>query len=207
MSLSLKNLSCFIALALLLLAGGMFTGCQNFSSSRSGAGGTNSPPATDALARLRPGDQLSVVFSGVQVPPDKFEGRIKEDGCISLPYVGSVQASGKTTAELEEEVRSLYVPKYYAKHFTVVVNSENRFFYVDGEVRNPGRYVYAGEMAVLKAVASASGFTDFAKKRKVRLIRANGQKFVVDCIKAQNEPALDLPVYPNDKIIVPRRLW
>jgi len=71
----------------------------------------------------------------------------------------------------------------------------------------PSRQPHPGEMTVIKAIASAQGFTDFANKHKVRLTRANGHSFIVDCDDALKNPQLDLPVYPGDKIDVPRSLW
>ena len=77
----------------------------------------------------------------------------------------------------------------------------------DGEVKVPGRHAYSGRMTVTKAIASAGYFTDFARKTKVRLIRVNGKKETIDCVKAEREPSLDLLVYPGDSIHVPRRLF
>ena len=60
---------------------------------------------------------------------------------------------------------------------------------------------------MLKAIASAGGFTDFANKKKVKLTRVDGRTQTVNCVKALDNPSLDLEVYPGDKIHVPRRLW
>lgn len=181
---------------MLLLA----SGCQTGSSAKPSA---KIDPA-DLPNRLRPEDLVSVDFSGVTNPPERFNGRIKEDGTISLPFIGQVVAAGKTTGELEKEIHDLYVPKLFVR-LTVNVNSENRFYTVYGEVRNPSRQVYSGEMGILKAIASAGGFTDFARKTSVKLIRANGQVITVNCKRAVERPELDLPVYPGDQVFVPRR--
>jgi protein involved in polysaccharide export with SLBB domain len=61
-------------------------------------------------------------------------------------------------------------------------------------------------MTVLKAIQAAGDFTDFGKKSKVEVIRANGHKEKpVDCYKAIKNPKLDLPIFPGDQVIVPRR--
>ena len=135
-----------------------------------------------------------------------MRGRIKEDGHISLAYItNDVVAVGKTTAQLEKAIQELYVPRFF-NHLTVNVNTENRWFFVDGEVRTPNRLIYSGKMTVLGAIASAGGFTDFANKRKVQLIRGkDGSTLTQDCFKAKKKSDLDLTVYPGDKIIVPRR--
>jgi polysaccharide export outer membrane protein len=131
---------------------------------------------------------------------------IKEDGTITMSSIGHVQAAGKTAGELQNEIYNLYVPKYY-RHLTVTVNTGDRVYYVTGEVKSPGRQLYVGQMTVTKAITTAGDFTDFANHTKVRLIRSNGQTIKVNCDKALQDPSLDLPVYPNDQIQVPRRIF
>jgi protein involved in polysaccharide export with SLBB domain len=177
------------------------TGCQSPSNKAARAGAAT---INETLGRLRPDDLVTVVFTGAPSSPDRFDGRIKQDGHISLPLVGSVLAAGKTTGELEKEIHDLYVPRFYI-NLNVNVNSENRYFFVDREVKKPDRIVHSGKITVLQAIASAGGFTDFANKKKVQLIRANGEIHRINCIKAATNPELDLEVYPGDKIIVPRR--
>jgi protein involved in polysaccharide export with SLBB domain len=98
------------------------------------------------------------------------------------------------------------VPKYY-RHLTVTVNTGDRVYYVTGEVKQPGRQLYVGQMTVTKAITTAGDFTDFANHKKVRLIRANGQTIKVNCDKALQDPSQDPSVYPNDQIQVPRKIW
>jgi protein involved in polysaccharide export with SLBB domain len=117
-------------------------------------------------------------------------------------------AANKTRGELEREIHDYYVPSIY-KQMTVVVRHEpqTRFYSVGGEVKAPGRQVYISAMTVLKAIQSSGDFTDFANKRRVKLIHANGKSQVVNCKKIIKYPNLDLPVYPGDTIVVPRRLF
>ncbi|MBM3834051.1 MAG: polysaccharide export protein [Verrucomicrobia bacterium] len=168
---------------------------------------TNSAPSINPSSNLlRVGDPLTINFTGVQDPPGQHQERIKEDGMITLPLIGSIQAAGKTIGQLQQEITERYVPKYY-KRLNVTIASEMRFFVVIGEVRKEDRHQFAGEMTVLKAIAAAGGFTDFAKRTKVQVTRANGKKITVDCNKAQKDPSVDVAIYPDDKIYVPRRLF
>jgi len=149
---------------------------------------------------------VSVGFSGTADPiPDHVEP-IKENGTISLPYLGEVRAVGRTAGELQNDIYNLYVPKYYVR-LTVTVSSPQRVFYVGGEVKQPGRQLYIGETSVTKAIQAAGDFTDFANRAKVWLIRSNGERIKVNCTKALQDPSLDPPVYPGDQIQVPRRLF
>lgn len=153
-------------------------------------------------------DALIISFSDLPMPVAPVEDRIKQDGTITLMLNQKFTAAGKTRGDLEKEIRECYVPKYY-KYLTVTVRRQDqtRFYYVGGEVKIPGRQVYLGPMTVLKAIQSCGDFTDFAKQRAVELTRADGRKFTINCKKARQDPSLDLEVYPNDKIHVPRTWW
>lgn len=188
----------------LLALGLAVSGCATTGTNSAAAGdtgGTKPPPVDD---KLRVGDQVSIIFQGgSDLGP--HEERIKEDGTITLKHISSIKAAGLSAGELQRNIHAAYVPKFYPS-LVVTVKSEDRFFYVNGEVKLNNRYVYSGEHSVLKAIATAGGFTDFAAIQRVELTRVDGKKYIVDCKKAQKKPELDLPVYPGDRIYVPRRI-
>ncbi len=165
---------------------------------------TNSSPIEVNVDRFVIGDLVKVTFSGTIEPIQAHEERIKDDGTITLPHIGAIKADGKTPGELQKAITDAYVPDYY-KRLTVTVSSDRRVYYVGGQVRSPGRQEYLGTTTVTKAIQSAGDFTDFADRRKVLLTRADGKKFTVNCIKAAKDPALDMAVFPGDKLEVPMR--
>jgi polysaccharide export outer membrane protein len=124
---------------------------------------------------------------------------------VTLPYNVQINAVGKTTGELQTEIRNRYVPDYYV-NLTVNVKAEERFYYVDGEVKIPSRQPYLGEMTVMRAIASAGGFTEFANKSKIELRRANGETLRINSSKVRSNPKLDPQVFPNDQIVVPKKI-
>jgi polysaccharide biosynthesis/export protein VpsN len=155
------------------------------------------------------GDLVTVTFissSGDPTVLPMHSERIREDGTITLLYIGPITAVGKTAGELQKEIHDLYVPKYFTD-LNVTVKGETAYFYVDGEVLNRGAKEYPGEMTIVKAISVAGGFTDFAKRTKVQLTRGNHTE-IVNVQKAIKDPRYDVPVYPGDRINVPRRiLW
>ena len=161
-------------------------------------------PSVNQSGRLGSGDVLRIIFSDVPQPPQPVEIRIPEDGRITLPYNITVNAMGKTVSQLQEEIRKEYVPKLFVR-LTVNIKTEDRFYYVGGEVRAPARQIYNGEITVLRAIDSGGGFTDFAQRKKIELRRANGEVHIINWDKARRDPKLDLKVYPNDQITVHRR--
>ena len=200
----------FFRLGSLLLAAAILSGCETFDSASSAppSGANASADTGGGMDILRPGDLVQVFFSGNSQAPKDFNERIKEDGTISPPMIttpgdGPVKADGKTVGELQKILQERY--NKYFRNLTVTVLTESRSFYVNGEVRNSSRQSYSGAITVTKAIAAAGGFTDFAKRSKVRLIRANGEKHTINYDKALRKPELDLPVHPGDQIVVPRR--
>jgi protein involved in polysaccharide export with SLBB domain len=169
------------------------------------SGGGNRTAYTNFVDILRPGDLVEVRFSGNPSAPEPKVERIKDDGTITLPFLTEpLRAAGKTAGDLQREIHDRYVPNIF-RQLTVTVGTDQRVFFVDGEVKDPGRIQWYGQITVLGAIAAAGGFTDFAARGRVELTRLNGEYHVIDATSAKRNPALDLPVIPGDKIYVPRR--
>jgi polysaccharide export outer membrane protein len=197
-------------LGLMLAAGFFITGCATgpeeipFSpvdiEGNDQAGGI----LADDMVRFAKDDVVQVTFSGIPNPPEPHAENIKDDGTVTLPWVGAIKAEGKTPGELQKEIHAKYVPDYY-KRLTVVVSTARRVYDVQGQVRQSGRQEYIGPTTVFKAIGAAGHFTDFANRKKVNLTRADGTKHVVNCIKAAQDSTYDLPVFPGDIIEVVMR--
>src|SRR5207237_602553 len=119
--------------------------------------GTGARPSSEIL---RISDSITVSFSDLP-PPGQIPvtQRIRDDGKITLPYNVVLVAAGKTIGELQEDIRNAYVPKIFVV-MTPSVTSEERVFFVEGEVKQPSRLLYKGDVTVLRAITSAGGFTD-----------------------------------------------
>jgi protein involved in polysaccharide export with SLBB domain len=226
-----KNTRLYLCLAILLSATAVLSGCSApdyafadpppgtaqsgapvsipptvLSNALNNAGANTNAEQTPGPDWLYPGVRITITFSGVPPPSDKHEERIREDGYINPPFLGrAIKAADRTVGQLQEELQKLYVPDYF-RTATITVRREETFYFVGGEVKAPGRQVYLSEMTVLKAIQTAGDFTDFAKRSKVQIIRANGKVETVNCDKARRNPKLDKRVFPNDTIHVPRRI-
>jgi polysaccharide export outer membrane protein len=198
---------------------GMPEGTASVATPTSSKAAAIIPPATsnsefatnrESSEIIKLGDVLLITFGDL---PDiaklpAFDQRVKDNGTITLIYNQIFQAAGKRTGDLEREIRAFYVPDYFRNlTVTVRISYETRFYYVEGEVRLQGKLPYTGSLTVTKAIAAAGGFTDFANKRKVKLIRPDGRKQTINCNKVLDHPELDPQVLPDDKIHVPRRLF
>jgi polysaccharide export outer membrane protein len=97
---------------------------------------------------------------------------IRPDGRISLPLADELMASGKTAAELQQEITvklSKYVNQPVVNVMVKQVNSLK--ISVLGEVRKPDVYRIKNRVTVLDAIAMAGGFTDLARPNRVILLR------------------------------------
>jgi protein involved in polysaccharide export with SLBB domain len=171
---------------------------------------SGSPQSTNktgfGLDRYSPGQKLMIEFTDVPGAPPPFTQTILENGEIILPHGKRVVAANKRKSELIEDIKKLYVPGYYQR-LTINIQSEDRHYFVGGEVKVPGKHVFVPDLTVSKAIQAAGDFTNFAKKTAVEVTRADGQFLKVDCKKARQNARFDLPIYPGDAINVPRSIW
>jgi polysaccharide export outer membrane protein len=196
-----------LGIGLTLAVVASLTGCQSTSTDRIKFSEVHDSeaPQDSALETMKFGkdDLVIVTFAGSE-DMQPHEERIKEDGTITLQHIGSITAAGKTTGELQREIHDAFVPSYY-KRLTVTVKTDRLLYYVQGYVRQSGRQEYRGSTTVLKAIASAGDFNEFADRKNVVLTRKDGTRIIVNCIKAAKDSSLDLLVFPGDKIEVTLR--
>jgi polysaccharide export outer membrane protein len=196
-----------IAAALSLLPG-CSTVHNLFGDSSASKPNTVASTVDDVTGRLRVGDAVSVRIDtgGAQsTTPPSADLSIDEDGNISLPLVGLIKAAGLTPSELAERIQANYVPRYYVR-CTATVLVAQRYFYVGGEARNPGRFPWSDDTTLMKAISTASGFTDYANRQKVQLTRG-GKVEVYNCEDLQRNPAKDPQIRPGDTITISRSIF
>jgi polysaccharide biosynthesis/export protein len=134
---------------------------------------------------------------------------VRIDGKISFPLLGDVQAAGRTPLEINKDIETGL--KDYVENPIVTVtvkNPESQKFYILGEVKKTGEYRIIKGLTVLQAFALAGGFTDWASKKEIILLRnekgkdkvysVNYKKIVKDKDFSQN-----IRIIADDTIIVP----
>jgi polysaccharide biosynthesis/export protein len=128
---------------------------------------------------------------------------------VTVPYVGGVQAKGKTLEEFQKNLTaSLGAFMQYPVVSVSLRQSKSRLFFVYGEVAKPGEYsLLRGDLTVLRAIAMAGGLTQRAWPVNVQVVRkgkeGKPENLSVNLKKAEWDPSLDLPVMPGDMITVP----
>ena len=100
---------------------------------------------------------------------------VRPDGKISLPLVNDVQAAGLTAMQLRDRLTKALVEYIPTPSVSVIVREVHSFkVTVIGQVRTPGRYEMKDRATVLDVLAVAGGFTEFAARNDVVVLRADG---------------------------------
>jgi polysaccharide export outer membrane protein len=153
------------------------------------------------------GDKLGVTVweqEGLDV-----EAIVQPDGKISLPLVNDVQAAGLTVEALRKDLNERYREFILEPTVSIIVKDiKSLKIYVLGEVNSPGEYDLLSYTDVLQAITKAGGFTIYAKKSKVEIIRTfGGQKiktrFNYNQVLRGKNLEQNIPLKPGDVIIVP----
>lgn len=217
------------AFAVLILA----AGCAEPAGERRSSG----PPPTPAVPAFMPSAQVNepvvavksaprpdpllmagdlLLISVFRQPDLLLEVRIPQNGRITFPLIGPVDAAGRTQADIETTIRTR-LEKDYLREASVSVTVREyakRKVYVVGGVVKPDGYEVAPDarMTVMQVIAAAGGFTDRAYKEFVQIVRRRGpvereviRLSLVDVEKmiAKGQAEADLELWPDDLVVIP----
>lgn len=163
------------------------------------------------VAYIGPFTELRVEVFGV--PEMQRDVMTDGQGGFNFPLVGALDAGGKTTNMVAEEIRSKLTGRYVRdpqvsvnfKSPTSAYSIQSMTVAVDGEVKRAGAYPVVGRVTLMRAVALAGGTAEFAKLEDVVIFRTVGGK---DYVGIYNLGAIrrgnyaDPEVFPNDVVIV-----
>lgn len=134
---------------------------------------------------------------------------VRPDGWLTFPLVGNVQAAGKTTAQLQNEITTRlkkYIPDPVV---TVTVKKiQGLKIFVIGKVGKPGEYVVGRYVDVVQALTLAGGLTPFAKEGDIKILRKqNGTEQVIPFdygqVKKGRKLEQNIQLRSGDVIMVP----
>jgi len=124
------------------------------------------------------------------------------EGYIEIPFVGKIQAGGRTLTEIRTELDSVF--KGYVTDASITVRLVNNYVSVLGEVSHPGRYrLSKDQVNVFEVLAMAGDLTEFGNRQKVQLIRPSPYGPVIKEFSLGDRSILSSELYyimPNDII-------
>lgn len=178
----------------------------------------SAPPAEDVHVGAFSPDSPAYVIGPADVlrisvwrsPELSAEVPVRPDGRISVPLLEDVHAAGLTTGELRDRLAEQFAEFVSTPEVTVVVQQVNsKRVHVVGEVSRPTTLQLTTELRVLDAIAMAGGFTPFADKRRIRVLRpaengaVNEYRFNYSAFLGGKYPETNFILGPGDTIVVP----
>jgi polysaccharide export outer membrane protein len=175
-----------------------------------GSKGLPAPGREDLTAADRPsliGPLDTIQVDVFNIPELSREMQVDASGRIAMPLAGTVDAGGKTAEEVAEAVESALRARYVRQpQVTVNIKSSvSQVVTVDGQVVEPGLYPVTNQMSLLRVIASAKGFSEFARQEDVVILRTVGSQRMAGLynVAAIRNGVYDDPaVYANDIVIV-----
>jgi polysaccharide export outer membrane protein len=155
---------------------------------------------SDPDYRLGAGDKVRIIVFGESDLSGEFDVP-GGAGVLAFPLIGDVQAGGLTVVQLQSEIETKLRDGYMKDPRVSIEVLTYRPFYILGEVTKPGEYPYTNGLTVLKAVATANGFTYRADTRHVIIRRAN------ETVEHQYPLTSATPVAPGDTIRIRERYF
>jgi polysaccharide export outer membrane protein len=134
---------------------------------------------------------------------------VRPDGKITVPLVNELKVVGLTPIQLQDLLVQKLKPFVNVPQVTVSVRQINsRNVYLIGQAAREGAFPINSSTTVLQLIAEAGGLRDFAKRKRIYVIRKEGQKqvrypFDYDAAIRGRNPKQNIVLQPGDMVIVP----
>jgi polysaccharide export outer membrane protein len=134
---------------------------------------------------------------------------VRPDGKITVPLVGEIKVVGMTPVQLQSVLMEKLKPFVTVPQVTVAVTEiRSRKIYLIGHAAREGPFTINGTTSVLQIIAQAGGLKDFAKRKKIYILRQHGTDqtrfdFNYDQVIKGQHIEQNILLEPGDTIVVP----
>ena len=163
------------------------------------------PP--DPEYQIAPGDMLAVRV--YQQDALSTRERVRPDGKVSLPLLHDVQVAGLSPEAVAKQIQDRLKEGGFLNVPSVNVTVEEMkpvAVPVLGEVTHPGQYNLDKSSGVLEALAAAGGFTDFAHRDRIFVLRRQAQltriRFTFESLSRGRGRASEFRLQTGDAVVV-----
>jgi len=178
--------------------------------------------------RIKPGDTLNIEV--LEDPSLNRSTLVLPDGSIAFPFVGSVQAGGRTVGQVRSDlltgisanfqqtptvfvsVSSLAVPDLPQTAAEIEAEEPTIPVYILGETNAQGKVLVSPGTSLLQFLAESGGFSRFAATKRIQLRRRDphsGREFVFKfnykAVTSGASISTQTVLQPGDVIVVPER--
>ncbi len=158
--------------------------------------------------RIGAGDHLQIVVwkEPEASVPDVV---VRVDGKITMPLVKEVQVAGLTPSQLEAHLAERFGKLIDEPDVTVIPKMiQSMRIYLVGAVKKEGPIAMTGPMTVLQAITEGGGVTDYAKKKKIYILRNDSGRqvrlpFDYHAVLRGEKIEQNILLRPEDTIVVP----
>jgi len=166
---------------------------------------------------LEPGDKIS--FQILEDKKPLINLLVTDSSELDVPYIGRVSVAGKTCQQLAAELK-IKLEKDYYYHATVIIGLDSvdkvrGQIFIYGSVHTQGSFdiSFNHDLTAGEAIVRAGGFSDFADKKSVKVVRSgsdgSGKRVIIvnlaDVLE-KGKTEEDVVLQPGDFIIVPERM-
>lgn len=153
---------------------------------------------------IQPGDVIAVTVWNQEKMSAK--ARVRNDGAISMPFLGDVQVVGKKPAVLSKEL-DVKLKEFILNPMTTVSVEELHPLSISvvGEVMHAGAFGLEPGSGVLQALAAAGGLTEYANKDRVFVLRTNPEgriRFTYEALVRRMGQAGRFQLHTGDVVVV-----
>jgi polysaccharide export outer membrane protein len=167
-------------------------------------------PANSQSYEYQIGAKDLLEISVFEVPELNITVRVSENGMITLPLLGDVQAAGLNRAELEKKIAAM-LEKNYLRNAQVTIfikEFQSKKVSIMGAVKNPGMIDLIGRQSLLQVISMAGGLSEQASDTVVifRQFKSGpGLSLTIrlDELLLKANPRFNIPIFPGDIINVP----
>jgi polysaccharide export outer membrane protein len=164
---------------------------------------TAGAPVDSNAYKIGPADVLNI---RVWNEPE-FSGpvAVHQDGKITLPLVGDLQAGDHTPVQVEQTITKA-LGKYVVKPLVTVTvqRVESKKYYMDGYIGRRGEYPLVVPTTVLEAISKAGGIMEFGNQKKVYILRGDKRiPFNYKDVVRGKHMEQNIELKPGDHVVVP----
>jgi polysaccharide export outer membrane protein len=134
---------------------------------------------------------------------------VRPDGRIAIPLIKDVNVAGLTPAQAEKEITGMLSKYINTPNVTVVVATiHSKKVYILGGVKKEGPIPYTYRMSVMQALSEAGGLTEYAKRKKIYVLRTENGKdyrlpFNYDAVIKGENMEQNIQLLAGDTVVVP----
>jgi polysaccharide export outer membrane protein len=155
------------------------------------------------------GEQDSLVITVWKEKDISGGAVVRPDGKITVPLVGEIKVVGMTPVQLQTLLAEKLKPFVTVPQVTVAVAEiRSRKVYLIGHAAREGPFMINSSTTILQIIAQAGGLKDFAKRKKIYILRKQGSEqtripFNYDDVIQGKRVEQNILLQPGDTIVVP----